>query len=196
MPFPSALRSLAVAAASLLFVAGCGDDDSAGSDDGATVEDITENPGLDYDFDGDGVADGDQFLGEEVTVSGEVSAQINDRVFHIAGVDGTSGLLVVSEEPVVDQLEGTDVVEVTGTVREVSPSTFETEFGMPYDPDYDSFGGRHALLATSVSVEGEVEDDSDEPVNEGQGEDIAEEEDGGGSFGDEAPNEGNDGIDE
>lgn len=188
MRLPSALRSLAVGAASLALLAGCGDDDSAGPADDATVEDITENPGLDYDFDGDGTADGDQYLGREVTVSGEVSAQINDRVFHIAGVDGGRGLLVISDEPIVGDLEGTDVVEVTGTVREVSAASFEASFGMPYDPEYESYGGRHAVLATDVSVVGEVENDSDEPVTGGQGQDDADE------VNDDVGDEGEDGL--
>ena len=191
---PSA-RPLAAAAAGLLLLTGCGGDDSAGGEDGVSVQDVTEQPGLDYDAMGDVVADGDQYIGQEVMVSGEVSAQINDRMFHIASEPGSNGLLVVSEEPIVGRLETDTVVEVVGTVREVDPSTFETEFGLPYDEDYDSFGGRHAILASSVEIVGAVDDEIDGPTDDGQGEGIADE-DGVDSFGEEdAPDEGNDGLD-
>lgn len=96
-------------------------------------------------------------------MSGEVTAQVNDRVFHIASERATSGLLVVSEEPIVDRLDSDTVVQVTDILREVAPSTFETEFGIPYDEDYDSFGGRHAVLAASVEIVGQVDDEIDGP---------------------------------
>lgn len=165
------IRPLAAAAAGLLLLAGCGDDDSAGTDEDVTVEDVTEEPGLDFNALGEVVTDGDQYLGQEVMVSGEVTAQVDDRVFHIASEPGTNGLLIVSEQPIVDRLDSDDVVEVVGTVREVSPSTFETEFGLPFDDDYDSFGGRHAILATSVEVVGQADDEVDAPA---EGDDESE----------------------
>lgn len=168
------IRPLLVAT-TLLSLTGCGDDPAPGEGD-VTVEDVTENPGLDYGPLGEVVADGDRFLGQEVTLRGEVTAQVDDRVFHIAGEDGTAGLLIASAEPVVDRLDSNDIVEVVGTVREVEPSTFETEFGVPYDDDYDSFGGRHAIFATSVRVVGQAEDEIDGPTDDDQGEGIAEEE--------------------
>ena len=176
MYLPRSARTLAAAAAGLLLLAACGDDDSAGTEEDVTVEDVTEEPGLDFNSLGEVVADGDQYLGQEVTVSGEVTAQINDRVFHIASEPGTNGLLIVSEEPIVDRLDSDDVVEVTGTVREVSASTFETEFGMPYDEDYDSLGGRHAILATSVEVVGQADDEIDAPAEGGDGSELDEDE--------------------
>lgn len=184
MHLPRPARALAAAAASLLLLAGCGDDDSAGTDEDVSVEDVTEEPGLDYGPLGEVVEDGDQFLGEEVTVSGEVTAQVDDRVFHIASEPGTNGLLIVSEEPIVDRLDSNAVVEVTGTVRELSASTFETEFGLPYDEDYDSFGGRHAILATDVEIVGTVDDEIDGPADV-EGPEL-EEDDGMGSVDDGA----------
>lgn len=168
------VRPLLAAATGLLLLAGCGGADSDGGADGVAIEDVTEKPGLDYGPLGEVVADGDRFLGQTVTVSGEVTAQVDDRVFHIAGESGADGLLVISEQPVVEDLDSDDVVEVVGTVRERASSTFETEFGIPYDDDYDSFGGRHAVLATSVEVIGQAEDEVDAPQVDEQGEDIAE----------------------
>lgn len=163
MKLPRTARPLAAAVAGLFLLASCGDDDSAGGEEDVSVEDVTEEPGLDFNAMGEVIEDGDQYLGQEVTVSGEVTAQINDRVFHIASEPGTDGLLIISEEPIVDQLDSATVVEVVGTVREVDQSTFETEFGMPYDEDYDSVGGRHAILATDVEIVGEVDDEIDGP---------------------------------
>lgn len=179
MTLPTSARPLAAAAAGLLLLAGCGDDGS-GADD-ASVEDVTENPGLDFGPLGEVIEDGDQLVGQEVTVSGEVTAQINERVFHIASEPGTNGLLIVSDEPIVDQLGSDTVVEVTGTLREVAPSTFEAEFGLPYDEGYDSFGARHAILATDVEIVGQVDDEID-GAEDRQGREI-EQDDQIGDFG-------------
>ncbi len=73
-------------------------------------------------------------------------------MFHIASEPGTDGLLIVSVEPIVDRLDADDVVEVTGTVREVAPSTFEDEFSVPYVEEYEQFQTRNGILATSVEV--------------------------------------------
>lgn len=160
MPLPRSTRPIAAATvAALLLLAGCGDDDGGAEDLG--VEGLTEEPGLDYNELGEVIEGGDQYVGQEVTVTGEVTAQINDRVFHIGSEPGTSGLLVVSDEPIVDRLDSDTVVEVTGTLREVDPTSFETEFGVPYEADYENFGGRHAILATSVEIVGQADDEID-----------------------------------
>ncbi|HSP03488.1 MAG TPA: hypothetical protein VLR27_08310 [Acidimicrobiales bacterium] len=160
MPLPRTVRPLAAAAASLLLLAGCGDDDDTGDD--VSIEDVTEEPGLDYGPLGQIVEGGDQYIGEEVTVTGEVTAQIDDRVFHIAAEPDTDGLLIVSQEPIVDELDSDDVVEVTGIVREKDADSFEGDFGMTYDERYTDFRGRHAIDATSVEVVGQADDPIDE----------------------------------
>jgi hypothetical protein len=160
MPLPRTARPLAAAAAGLLLLAGCGNDDDAGDD--VSIEDVTEEPGLDYGPLGQVVEGGDQYLGEEVTVTGEVTAQIDDRVFHIAAEPDTDGLLIVSQEPIVDELDSGDVVEVTGTVREKNADSFEEDFGMAYDEGYTDHRGRHAIDATSIEVVGEADDPIDE----------------------------------
>lgn len=159
MRVATSARPLAAAVAGVLLLSACGDDD--GGRDGVAIEDVTEREGFDYGPLGEVVEDGDQLVGQTVTVSGEVSAQINDRVFHIAAEEGTDGLLIVSEQPVVDQLDSNDVVEVTGTVREVDPSTFEEEFSVPYVEDYEAFDTRHGILATSVEVIAQAEGDGE-----------------------------------
>jgi hypothetical protein len=58
----------------------------------------------------------------------------------------------------VPALEGNDVVQVTGTVRDVDRDTFETEFGIPWDDDFGGFGTRHAIVATSVDVIGQIDE--------------------------------------
>lgn len=160
MPLPRTARPLAAAAAGLLLLAGCGDDDDTGDD--VSIEDVTEEFGLDYGPLGQVVEDGDQYIGEEVTVTGEVTAQVDDRVFHIAAEPDTDGLLIVSQEPIVDELDSDDVVEVTGTVREKDADSFEGDFGMPYDEAFTDLRGRHAIDATSVEVVGQADDPIDE----------------------------------
>ncbi len=159
MPLPRTARPLAAAAAGLLLLAGCGDDDTG---DDVSIEDVTEEPGLDYGPLGQVVEGGDQYVGQEVTVTGEVTAQIDDRVFHIAAEPDTDGLLIVSQEPIVDELDSDDVVEVTGTLREKNADSFEEEFGMPYDDAFADLRGRHAIDATSVEVVGQADDPIDE----------------------------------
>jgi hypothetical protein len=159
MTLPPRARPLAAAAAGLLLLAGCGDDDATTDD--VSIEDVTEDEGLDYGPLGQVIEDGDQYLGQEVTVTGEVTAQIDDRVLHIADEAGTDGLLVVSREPITDELDSDDVVEVTGTVRESDPDQFESQFGMSYQDTYSDFGGRHAIDATSVEVVGQADDPID-----------------------------------
>lgn len=161
MPLPRTARPLAAAAAGLLLLAGCGDDDDAGQD--VSIEDVTEGEGLDYGPLGRVVDDGDQYLGEVVTVTGEVTAQVDDRVFHIADEAGTDGLLIVSQEPIVEELDSDDVVEVTGTLREADPDTFDSDFGMDHQDTYSDFGARHAIDATSV----EVVRQADDPIDDG-----------------------------
>ena len=160
MPLPRTARPLAAAAAGLLLLAGCGDDDDTGED--VSIEDVTEEPGLDYGPLGQVVEGGDQYIGEEVTLTGEVTAQVDDRVFHIAAEAGTDGLLVVSQEPIVDELDSDDVVEVTGTVREKDADSFEDDFGMPFDEALSDLRSRHVLDATSVEVVRQADDPIDE----------------------------------
>lgn len=157
---------VAAGAAALSLLAGCGDD-SAGPDEAVTVEDVVEDdPATDAEqnvFLVDALRpNADQYVGEVVTVSGEVTAQINDTIFHIASDPGGDGLLILSDTPIVDQLDSDDVVRVTGTVIEVTQDTFEDAGGVRTDAEFDIVKERHAIEATDIEVIGQVEDEIDE----------------------------------
>lgn len=101
-------RGMVVAGAAAVgaLVAGCGgDEQSAGPEQGVTVDEVQENQ---YFYEG-------EYLGQVVTVSGAVTETISDRTFEIDGEDyGEDSLLVITAEPVA-VAEG-DVLRITGTV--------------------------------------------------------------------------------
>jgi hypothetical protein len=98
------LVATAVLAAAVLGACGT-EDDTAGPEQGVTVEEIQEPQ---YFYEG-------EYLGQEVTVSAAVTAVIDPRSFELAGEDyGADSLLVMTSAPAAVQ-EG-QVVRVTGTV--------------------------------------------------------------------------------
>lgn len=171
---PVLTRVAALAGAAALAVSGCADDDdgSAGPEVSTDVGDIAEAG------DADGTL-GDPFLGplvgEEVTVSGEIIAYGDGRVFEIAGEE--SSVLVVYEPGLAESVDADALVQVTGTVRQLLVDTFAADFGLAYDPSvYSSFVNRPAIDADEVVVlEGDEDvvsggDDADnvplEPLND------------------------------
>lgn len=112
-------KVVAAAAAALLTAtaAGCSED-TAGPETGADVEDVTEE-----DYFGS-----DDFVGETVTLSAEVTDVLSPRSFELAGDDwGDDSLLVLTQQQ-ADVQEG-DVIQVTGTVEE----------GFTYDDNVDPY---------------------------------------------------------
>ncbi|MFE7936299.1 hypothetical protein ACFU46_02840 [Streptomyces griseoincarnatus] len=91
-----------------ILVTGCGQEDTAGPDRGADVEEVQEAELL---------GDVDRRLGKKVTVSADVNQVINPNTFTIAGTptSGKDPLLVVSTD--ATDLDTGRTVRVTGTVR-------------------------------------------------------------------------------
>lgn len=125
-------RTVAISAIATfsVLVTACGDD-GAGPEEGVTVDDLTTEDDYPEGL-GPGLGDGEdelfidaaEYVGEEVTVSGEIVAQINDRTFHIAAEDqpdpdispdGVPSLLVLGPPSMVE-VDADDVVRVSGTV--------------------------------------------------------------------------------
>ena len=79
--------------------------------------------------------DTQSYVGQEVTVSGEVSEMVTTTdigsSIRIAGESGDP-IAVVSAMP-SGELDANDVVRVTGTVVEVQRDTFESDFGVAAD---------------------------------------------------------------
>ena len=79
--------------------------------------------------------DDESYVGQEVTVSAEVSEMVTTTdvgsSFRIAGESGDP-IAVVSASPVAE-MDANDVVQVSGTVVQVQRDTFEQDFGIAAD---------------------------------------------------------------
>ena len=118
-------------------------------------------PGVGLD---DLLRDPQSFLGQEVTVTGEISELWttggDGAAFRMAGDIGDPIVVVAPE--FAGRLDASDDVEVTGTVTSVSSGTFADEFGAAADAvldDPDEFfadaAGEPALAAGVVRILGE-----------------------------------------
>lgn len=173
-------RSTRVLATSLFAVAGlglagCG---TEGPEEGTTVEEVTdgevvetaapaegetaaEEPMAEEPVEGELAYEGpyDQafydeattYVGQQVTVSAEVSETISPDVFAIAGA--VDPLLIVEEQEIPPLDEGA-TVQVTGTVQDdFAVTTVEEELGVDLvDEDFADYEGQPYIMATSAEV--------------------------------------------
>jgi hypothetical protein len=95
-------------------------------------------------------ADPESYLGEQVTVSGQVSEVVDANSFRIGGEDvGGEALLVTSADQA--NVEPDQNVQVTGTVQQFNLGEFEDEYGFDYDEGlYGDFEGEPVIVADSV----------------------------------------------
>lgn len=142
-------KALILAAAVTLgaaLVSGCGgDDDTAGSERSADVEDVQEDA-----FWGDV----NQWTDEKVTVSANVNEVINQNSFTIAGTpeSDVDELLVVSAND--SQVQEGQTVQVTGTVRDrFDVVEVEDDLGLDWnDTLYEDWNDEHYIVASSVDT--------------------------------------------
>lgn len=137
-----------------LVVAACGGE-TAGPEEGADVEDIQQDEAEvpeEQAFDQRAFfEDPASFVGQQVTVSAEVTEVISDSAFRLTGDDvGATPLLVMRANQQTAVEEG-QVVEVTGTVREFDLQTVEDEFGVDL-ADEEFVNDRVYIEATNVTV--------------------------------------------
>ena len=105
----------------------------------------------------------DQYVGEQVTVSGNVSSTPTDSAFTLGADDvGGEGLLVVSAQNVGDQalVETGANLQVQGTVREgFNAEEVATELGIEWTDSeaLSAFEGENYLVAESISEAQELE---------------------------------------
>ena len=136
----------AIIAAILLWAWLANDDDSAGPERGVTVEDVADADA----FDDDGFAD--SLLGQQVTVSGNVSDSLAHNAIRLGGEDfGGDGILVI--QVTAPSIREGDNVRVTGTVRKFDAAAFEREFGtVEYNAvGYDPWVNENVLVASKVT---------------------------------------------
>ncbi|ELS50861.1 hypothetical protein [Streptomyces viridochromogenes] len=142
---PKALALLSALLLGATLVTGCGDDDTAGPERGADVEEVQEDELL---------GDVDRWLGEKVTVSADVNEVINRNAFTIAGTPGSDAdeLLIVSADT-ADLNEG-QTVQVTGTVRErFDVVGVADDLGVDWNDDlFTDWDDKHYIVASSVDT--------------------------------------------
>jgi len=112
--------------------------------------------------DDNGVFDDPALIGQQVTVSAEVSELVTTNTdvgsaFRVAGDDGQSIVVIAANEPA--GLDQNDVVRISGTVLQVQRESFEEDFGMAADElfeDSDGFfeteEGSAAISADQIEV--------------------------------------------
>ena len=141
----SRLKRLVMVSAAVLLpfgVVACGDD-TAGPETGTDVEDVNEN---DY-FGPDGL------VGQEVTVSAEVTDVFGGKAFELGGEDyGDDSLLVLSGKDVQDVKMG-DVVQVTGTVRDFTYDEYAADYGLADPGPYTPYGDEEFLVAKDINMD-------------------------------------------
>ena len=156
----------ALVAAAGLGLAGCG---TEGPEAGTDVEDITDGevvessaPATDDATDGaaamayDGAYNQEfydeatTYVGQQVTVSAEVSRALTSDTFEIAGP--VDPLLVVEQGELLPAVEEEQVVRVTGTVHENFDVTVVEEEGIDPVEELDAYVGQPYILATSAEI--------------------------------------------
>lgn len=146
----------------------CGDEnDSAGPESGADVEDVGSEEGTIGEEEDDAAgadlqAEAERFVGQQVTVSAAVSEMVSPSAFRI-GEDTQSSILVLSAPAAsfsemgfeLDEQMAEDgtIVQVTGTVRRFDIAAFEEEFGIDYDDAlFQEFEGQNVIVADRVTT--------------------------------------------
>lgn len=147
-------------------LAGCGDEnDTVGSEQGADVQDISENDGTEENEAADSPYDAaydqafydemDSYISETVTLSAKIDNEITGRFFSIAGTGGTEvePLLVMHSRKVPQVQEG-QAVEVTGVVHKgLDVEALEENLGINLDNDaVANWSGEPYLEATEVTM--------------------------------------------
>jgi hypothetical protein len=176
---PSWRRGFVALGVSALLVGGLAACDSAGPEEGATVEDVTEDdvvedasPTPDEGDTSDDVMDGydgpydvefgdsADYVGQTVTLSAAVNSVLNEHAFTIGDAVGMDPLLVISGDGVLDLEEGQNV-RVTGEViEELVLSDLEPAWGIDLDDEeWSGLEGETYVEAESVETDVDFEDE-------------------------------------
>ena len=158
-------RSMAYGLGLLLSIttlaAGCEEQETAGPETGADVEDVTaDERALSEDEYGlaegnqIGELEGDGVIGETVTVSADVDRIVQPgTAFAIGGDVVEGGLLIVMPPDMTDvpQLQVGMPIQVVGTVIDFAVPRVETEHRLELDDDiYDEWEDKNALVAQTI----------------------------------------------
>lgn len=162
--------TLSILPVTVLGVAGC--NSTSGPETGTDVEDIVEeeelideedvaeeaDPALEpYDgaYDQDFYDDAESYVGQEVTVSADVTETLSDDTFVIAGgPDTTVDPLLIVENQEIPPLDVGQAVKLTGTVKQAfDVAVAEEELGIDLEDElYEDYAGDPYLSVTSAEV--------------------------------------------
>ena len=156
---PSGIVWVGIALAAAMVVMGLSkwanddDDDRVAPERNITVENVTEADA----FDDDGFAK--SLVGQQVTVSADVSEMVSSDAIRIGGDDlDADGLLVIGVSNA--NLSKGDDVRVTGTVREFDAATFErTSAGTPTTRTSTTGGGTRPSWSRRACLRSTAETD-------------------------------------
>ncbi|WP_159616395.1 hypothetical protein [Arthrobacter zhaoguopingii] len=161
-----AMRAAAMSMLPITALGLVGCDSTAGTEEGADVEDIvdeeadgTEAPGgvepYNGVYDSTFFDDRESYVGEEVTLSADVNEVMSPMSFTIAGTDDTTveALLVVHDME-LPEVAPELTVSVTGVVREAFDlPTVEEEMGIDLDDEaFEDWDGEPYVEAKSVDT--------------------------------------------
>ncbi|GAA1757307.1 hypothetical protein [Kocuria aegyptia] len=145
-----------------LSLAGCG---TEGPETGTDVEDVTdgeiaESPAQASAGAGEMAYEGDYnqqfqdevttYVGEQVTLSAEVSRSLTSDTFEIGGPGDP--LLIVEEQEQLPPVEEEQVVRVIGTVHDDFDVTVVEELGIDPVEEFDAYDGEPYIRATSAEI--------------------------------------------
>ncbi len=153
VPARSGLRSLLFFLLSALLFAACAE---TGPEQGADIEDVQQQDRTEAFDERRFFENPDDYLGQQVTVSGEVIEVLRPRAFRFSREGGgAESLLVVSAQEA--NVENGQVVRVTGTVLRFDVPQWVRDFGQDVgldfnDPVFQQFVGRASIVAQSVTV--------------------------------------------
>ena len=138
-----AILLLLAAIAIVTWVVWLSDDDEAGPEAGVTLEDVADDRFT------------DELIGQQVTISGEVSAQlVPGRTFWIGGGLGGEDVLVAAGEASAGLDDGA-TVQVTGTVADFETLDLAGELGLDEDdlgPEFGPYEEQNVIRDASVTV--------------------------------------------
>lgn len=152
---PARVLTATLAAVIALGLAGCNRDDPIPADGefmGNSVppaEGTGQEDGVVYEdpFDQEFIDEAATYVGQRVTISGEVGRTLSADTFTLSGA--ADPMLIVEEQEILEVSEGQSV-EITGTVREnFSVAEVEEQLGIELDDElYTDFEGDYYVVAT------------------------------------------------
>lgn len=139
----------AVAACGVLLLGGC-TDSTAGSEQGTDVADIQNDPADKNVF--TEFSEAEQFYGQKVTITAEVSENLGPHAFTIADDSGEELLVIYKGTRDIRPESG---IKVTGTVKQVfSTAAAENYLGAELNDAgwADDYSGEPYIAATSIET--------------------------------------------